>query len=71
MSPARLLESLRTDGGLAATGNNAATDWLSGLADPQSPFVSLLFNNSLTTRRFPSDYNQVFLRPVLKKTGPP
>jgi len=34
-----------------------------------SPFVALLFNTSLVSGRFPSEFKQAVIRPLLKKSG--
>jgi len=35
-----------------------------------APFLSMLFNKSLTTGCFPSQFKEAVVRPLLKKTGP-
>jgi len=34
-----------------------------------APFLSMLFNKSLTTGCFPSQFKQAVVRPLLKKSG--
>jgi len=39
------------------------------VSQPLSPFIALLFNKSLVSRIFPSDFKHAVVRPLLKKNG--